>query len=73
MINTELIWALGSLISGTAVFYFANTSQIANSKKTWVALFAGFLLAMGLISILFMSKNLCHECQAYCPCPSGEC
>lgn len=68
MINIELIWAIASFLTGGAIFYFANTSQIPNGQKTWIALFSGFLLSMGLVQILFMSRNLCHECQEYCPC-----
>lgn len=73
MINVEIMWAIAAVVSGSVVFYFANTSEISNGKKTWVALFAGFLLSMGLVSFLFMSENLCYECQEYCPCVGGDC
>lgn len=66
MINLEIVWMVASLITGAAVFYFANTNDIAMKYKTWASLFAGFLFSMGVISGLFMVGMLCNECHQYC-------
>lgn len=61
----EWIWTIASFITGCAIFYFAHELK-SHNKKTWVALFAGLLLSMGLISALFLTGHMCKECGKYC-------
>lgn len=69
MLEIEWVWTIASLVLGGTLFYFSNTEGVEGNWKSWMALQAGFMVTMGLISLLFLTGSLCNECKAYCKGP----